>query len=246
MDLAWEECGCNHSLGEKELMRFYSHPVWLLNGLFIEQHQESLGHRHSFTSFVAQLEPKRVADFGGGFGALARMLGTRCGQIKVEVIEPHPHPLAIELAKETANVRYVAELNGEYDVIMATDVFEHVRDPIALVEKTSQHLVLGGHYLMANCFLPVIRCHLPENYHWHWSWPLAMQQMNLQPGPVVAYGRIYQKVGPVAAAAARLVEQRSRKWCRRIENLPKLIQVLLARPLVWGIERCLTSKGNER
>lgn len=32
---------------------FYAHPVWLLNGLFIEQNAQSLANRRGFTDWVA-------------------------------------------------------------------------------------------------------------------------------------------------------------------------------------------------
>jgi hypothetical protein len=56
MDAAWEECHCDHEVIDKRISRFYSHPVWLLNGLFIEQHAESLSHRRDFTEYVASLK----------------------------------------------------------------------------------------------------------------------------------------------------------------------------------------------
>jgi len=85
--------------------------------------------------------------------------------VQVEVVEPHPHPAAVALAEETPNVRYVSELTGEYDLLIATDVYEHVPDPISLAFSTASHLSIGGRYLIANCFSPVIACHLPQLFH---------------------------------------------------------------------------------
>ena len=43
MDEVWDLCGCdNRKLDWKNVRKFYSHPVWLLNGLFIEQHELSI------------------------------------------------------------------------------------------------------------------------------------------------------------------------------------------------------------
>jgi len=37
MDLVWDDYGCdNKNLNWENIGKFYSHPVWLLNGLFIE------------------------------------------------------------------------------------------------------------------------------------------------------------------------------------------------------------------
>lgn len=224
IDAAWDECGCDPAVMDERISRFYDHPVWLLNGLFIEQHAESLRHRRDFAQHVASLKPKRIADFGGGYGSLARMIGASCADVEVHVVEPHPHAVAVSEAQHTPNVRYVPELSGEYDVLIATDVFEHVPDPLALVEATAAYLREGGEYLIANCFRPVIRCHLSSTFHFRLSWEMAMRAMNLQPGEVVAYGRAYRRVGPVSAIAARGIERRSKRWFGLIERMPTRVR----------------------
>lgn len=229
MDDAWHFHKCDQTVMDERVSKFYDHPVWLLNGLFIEQHAESLKHREEFTNYVSSKNPKRVADFGGGYGTLARMIGIRCPDTEVHIIEPHPHPIAVALAEKTPNVRYVRELSGEYDVLIATDVFEHVPDPLALVERTAAHLRVGGSYLIANCFWPVILCHLPSTFHFRWSWDKAMSVMNLEAGAVVAYGRSYKRVGPVLAAAARGIERKSRFWFEFIPRVPARFRPRLER-----------------
>lgn len=209
--------------------------MWLLNGFFIEQHAESLSHRRDFTDYVESLKPKLVADFGGGYGSLARMIGARCQDTEVHIVEPHPHAVAVSLAEHTPNVRYEREFSGEYDVLIATDVFEHVPDPLALVESTAAHLRMGGEYMIANCFWPVIRCHLPSTFHFRWSWNAAMTAMNLQPGKAVTYGRAYKRIGPVSAIAARAIERRSKRWFGLIERMPGLVHGRLAKLVISGL-----------
>ena len=235
MDSAWEECQCDPYVFDERISRFYAHPVWLLNGLFIEQHAESLSHRRDFTEHVASLNPKKVADLGGGYGSLARMIGARSPGTEVHIVEPHPHTAAVSFAEKTANVRYVPEFSGAYDVLIATDVFEHVLDPLALVEKTAKHLRMGGEYLIANCFWPVIRCHLPSTFHFRWSWDVAMAAMNLKPGDIVSYGRVYSRIGPVSSVTSRKFEQRSKRWFRLIERMPGRIRGRVARLLIKGL-----------
>ena len=235
MDEAWEECGCDQRVMDDRSTRFYHHPVWLLNGLFIEQHEASLANRRAFTEWVAGKAPMRVADFGGGYGTLARMIGRACPEAQVEIAEPNPHPAAVALAAETPNVRYVPGLSGSYDVILATDVFEHVLDPLALVEQTAAYLRAGGSYIMANGFTIELKCHLPATYHFRWSWDAAMRAMNLHPGDAVCYGRAYTAGGPVAARAARGVERRSRWGYGIIQRTPprrrpRVIRLLLGVP----------------
>lgn len=221
MDEAWVGLGCDPNNIDERVTAFYQHPVWLLNGLFIEQHGESLENRRVFAGWVSRQAPARVADFGGGFGALARLLGAALPASQVEVVEPHPHPAAIALAEETANVRFVPELCGEYDLLIATDVFEHVPDPIGLAAQTAAHLGPKGAYLMANCFRPVIRCHLPQLYHLDIAWDRAMQALGLKPGERVGYGRSYLRDAYCFDVdAARQIEDHARRVHRLVRLLP--------------------------
>jgi 2-polyprenyl-6-hydroxyphenyl methylase/3-demethylubiquinone-9 3-methyltransferase len=45
LDKVWSDLGCDASKYEEDkYTAFYRHPIWLLNGIFIEQHEESLGN----------------------------------------------------------------------------------------------------------------------------------------------------------------------------------------------------------
>ncbi len=220
MDEPWRELNCNPDVMDERIGAFYAHPVWLLNGLFIEQHAQSLDHRRRFTDWVTAQSPRRVADYGGGFGGLARMIGAACPKATVEVIEPHPHPVAIERARRSANVRYQPALDGEYDILIATDVFEHVPDPLGLAAETAAALKPGGRYLIANCFQPVILCHLPQTFHFRNSWDSALAALGLMAEETVCYGRVFRRQGSLSLERARGIEQRSRRWFPWIERLP--------------------------
>jgi len=227
MDEPWHALDCDPAVMDARIGAYYSHPVWLLNGLFIEQHAESLRNRAQFKDWVTKKSPQRVAEFGGGFGGLARMICASLPSATVEIIEPHPHPVAIARAEKTSNVRYCPKMVGEYDVLIATDVFEHVPDPLQLVYETAEHLRTGGHYLIANCFFPVIRCHLPQTFHFRHSWDAALKAMGLEPAEGVAYGRAFVRRGRLNLEAARKVESQSLKlW-----PLTKHVPGRLARPI---------------
>ena len=54
MDLVWDEYCCdNKKLNWDNIDKFYSHPVWLLNGLFIERHALSMQHRNAISDWIA-------------------------------------------------------------------------------------------------------------------------------------------------------------------------------------------------
>jgi len=211
MDAVWDQLGCdNRNVDLERIDAFYHHPVWLLNGLFIEQHSQSLQNREIVSDWIAKRGLRRIADFGGGFGTLARMIAAKCPQADVEVIEPYPHPFAIAKSREFTNTSYRKDLSGAYDLIVAMDVFEHVSDPLRMVHETAHHLKRGGIYLTANCFYPVIKCHLPVTFHFRHSWNLAMRMMKMRLMEAVCYGSAFQKTGNGGLRAARIVEAVSR------------------------------------
>lgn len=220
MDEPWIELGCDPYSMNELITQYYRHPVWLLNGLFIEQHQESITNRKKFTQWVVNQNPQRIADFGGGFGGLARFIGEALPNVIVEVVDPYPHPAAIALAKSTPNVQFVPELSGEYDILIATDVFEHVPDPIGLAAQTVTHLRNGGQYLIGNCFAPVILCHLPQLFHFNISWDAVMNAMGLLPREAVVYGRAYIRQGVIDVPAAKKRAECGRKVHALISWLP--------------------------
>ncbi len=226
MDEAWHRHGCDPQAMDERITAFYRDPVWLLNTWFIEHDPESLAHRRQFAAWAAGQQPQRVADIGGGGGTLARAIAAACPQARVEIVEPHPHPaLARRLAGE-ARLAYVHALQGPYDVMLATDVFEHVPDPVGMLAEVLAHLKPGGTLLVANCFWPVIACHLPQTFHLRHSWDTVCEAMGLQRGPRLAHGRAWRMpatgLDPAAALVrARAVEARSQALFGRIERLPR-------------------------
>jgi 2-polyprenyl-3-methyl-5-hydroxy-6-metoxy-1,4-benzoquinol methylase len=221
MDEQWIAHECDPFKVNENLTNFYNHPVWLLNGLFIEQDAESLAHRLIFSKWAARNAPSRIADFGGGFGSLARLIGQALPNAKVEIVEPHPSAVAVLLSSSTSNVRFVSKLTGEYDLLIATDVFEHVPDPLGLCFETAAHLRVDGEYLIANCFSPIIKCHLPQLFYLEYGWDSVMHAMGLVPGERVGYGRAYQRTDILNLAAARNVGERARRLYPLISLLPK-------------------------
>lgn len=220
LDEQWISNECDPLNLDDRVTAFYEHPVWVLNGLFAETDRQSLINRRIFTDWVLNKKPARVADFGGGFGGLARMIGEALPETEVEVVDPHPHPAAIALAARTPNVRFVPNLTNEYDILIATDVFEHVVDPVSLTAETAQHLRRNASYLIANCFAPVILCHLPQLLHFSISWNSVMTAMNLEPGEIVGYGRAYSRLDRIDLASAYRVADCSKKLYPLVSWMP--------------------------
>ena len=81
MDEQSQAHGCDPLQMDERVYTLYTHPVWLLNGLFIEQDPQSLANRQAFPNWVTKQAPIRVADFGGGFGGLAQKFESRSRQL---------------------------------------------------------------------------------------------------------------------------------------------------------------------
>jgi hypothetical protein len=148
------------------------------------------------------------------------MIGSALPGAQVEVVEPFPHPAAIALASSTANVRFVPKLTGSYDLLISTDVFEHVPDPIGLVAATSEYLHHRGVFLIANCFAPVVKCHLPQLFHFSLSWDLVMHHLGFSASSRISYAVPYVKTGKCRIDKARSLAARSEKFYDLASSLP--------------------------
>ena len=217
MDLAWRDCNCNNlQINSEQLEAFYNHPIWLLNGMFIEQHDLSMGHRQAIADAVSGLYPKQVLDFGGGFGTLARLLAAALPDAKIAICDPYPPRHGIESCKPYNNIRFVPELSCQsVDVLVSTDVLEHVPDPLALLVAMVDAVRPGGHLLIANCFYPVILCHLPCTFHLRYTFndfcrALGLEILGLCEG---SHATIYRRSNVVVPDWPRLraMERRSQR-----------------------------------
>lgn len=196
MDFAWATTKANPA-DPQSMAAFYSHPVWTLNGIFTEIHEESVYNRKTFADYIARTEPARIADYGGGFGALARLLAERLPSTTIEIVEPYPSELALSLCDGFPKIRFVEKLSGTYDVITALDVLEHVPAPLELVYELSRYAHQNSYLLLANCFYPVIKCHLPCTFYLRDTFDFLMKKMGFIPSEKVLYARTYRIGGSI-------------------------------------------------
>lgn len=196
MDLVWDDYGCNNTnLNWDSIARFYSHPVWLLNGLFAEQDETSMAHRHAISDWVVKSNLTRIVDYGGGFGTLARLVASKNKKAVVDIYEPHPSEFGLKRASEYQNINMVVDLGVEYDCLLSTDVLEHVPDPLEDFSTMINSVKVGGYLVVANCFYPVIKCHLPSNYHFRYSFNFFAKIMGLDVQGMLdgSHATIYKK-----------------------------------------------------
>ncbi|PSR17470.1 hypothetical protein C8255_12505 [filamentous cyanobacterium CCP3] len=181
MDLVWDEMGCDNTSPDTEkFRRYYQHPVWLLNGLFIESHDVSLTCRSAISDWIVKRKLTKVLDFGGGFGTLARTIAAQSFQTTVDIYEPFPTDAAQKSCQGYKNITFVSQPMPGYDCLVCTDILEHVSDPLALLANMIELVQINGYLIIANHFHPSIKCHLPETFHLRFSFDQLAIAMGLQ------------------------------------------------------------------
>jgi 2-polyprenyl-6-hydroxyphenyl methylase/3-demethylubiquinone-9 3-methyltransferase len=220
MDRVWKAQGLTNqrSPNSQALCTYYSHPVWLMNGVFAQTDPASVEHRCAIAAYIAKSGANRVADFGGGMGGLARAIARKNADISVDIIEPFQSELARNLIADLATVRYRSAMDRKYPVIVAQDVLEHVEDPVGLALHLAACCEPEGSIIFANCFYPVIQCHLPGTFFLRRTFKYVMGALGLR------------FVGPVQGAEHALVFQRGPRIaipaCRRAEVVARPVGVL--------------------
>lgn len=216
MDRAWSACGCsNAEYDEDRYAAFYRHPVWLLNGMFVEQEETSQQHRRAIAAHIAGAAPGAVVDFGGGFGTLARMIARAAPSTRIEICDPFPPQPGVTSCRPFANIAFVPRLEADrYDALVSTDVLEHLHDPLRTLAEMIGAVRVGGQLLIANNFYPVISCHIPSAFHLRHSFDQFCECLGLRVLGACegSHAVVYERVARVAPdwTALRRMERRSR------------------------------------
>ena len=167
MNQVWNDMGLdNKEYDSEQLSKYYSHPVWFLNGLFIEIDQESMNNRKSLAGYFENKENLMILDYGGGFGTLVKEIAKITPSSEVDIYEPYASKYAYENIQEFKNIKIVNNLKENYyDVLVNTDILEHVEKPIELIAIYNKCLKKGGMLISHWNFTPCVKCHLPKHFH---------------------------------------------------------------------------------
>jgi ubiquinone/menaquinone biosynthesis C-methylase UbiE len=218
MDQAWHRHSCNNKFPNLErLACFYRDPVWLLNGIFIESHDLSMRQRRCIAAYAASLNPLRLVDVGGGFGTLARLLAQSIPSASIDICDPFPPEHGLVSCQAYPSIRFISSLPAQsYDVLVSTDVLEHLLDPLTMLAEMINAVKPGGYLIIANCFYPVIACHLPATFHLRYTFDLFCEQLGLRGcGPCPgSHATVYQRVKIVDPnwLTLRSMEKRSQRF----------------------------------
>ena len=212
MDRIWAEQKLDNKLrsGEQLIGNYYSHPVWLMNGVFTMSDPASVFFRRAISDFIKSGSFRSIADYGGGFGELALTICKAIPDATVSVIEPYPSRVGLERLRKVENILVVSNINaGNYDVVIAQDVLEHVEDPVGLAFKLASATNENGKVIFANCFYPVIQCHLPATFHLRHTFAWVIRALGLRyVGRIegATYAQVFERRGQLDLAMARRAE----------------------------------------
>ena len=167
MDIIWEKYNCdqNKYCSDKYSL-FYSHPIWLLNGMYIEQDPISISQRKGIAENIKNKLHKKILDYGGGFGTLAILIAQQSKELNINIYEPYPPESDTNKISNYKNICLTDKIDSTtYNAVTCIDVLEHLHNPINTLITIADSLKIGGEVYFANCFSPVILCHLPKTFH---------------------------------------------------------------------------------
>lgn len=223
MDRIWQLMNLNNrlKLDDQNISQYYSHPVWLLNGIFTSLDKESKKHRLAIAEYIKTKNPSNIADYAGGFAELALKIKEATPDATITIVEPYMSNYGKQRIQNIHQIKIADELSTDfYDVVIAQDVLEHVEDPIDLAFKIAKAVRKNGLVIFANCFYPVIQCHLPSTFHLRHTFKWVMKPLGIE------------FIGTVNNAPHALVFQRTEKElsiekARYAESFSKLIGPVL-------------------
>ncbi|MDA3877559.1 MAG: methyltransferase domain-containing protein [Halothiobacillus sp.] len=216
MNRVWQLQGLDNKsrLAEQSIGNYYGHPVWLMNGIFTALDPVSATHRSAIAAYLKDTQFKSIADYGGGFGELALAIAKTIPSAEISIIEPYPSKVGLQRLEAAKQISVVPDFNdGGYEALIAQDVLEHVEDPIGLAFQIANATRKGGRVIFANCFCPVIQCHLPATFHLRHTFVWVMKALGLRylgSVPGASHALVFERVGELTLAKARRVEFGSR------------------------------------
>lgn len=221
MDRVWDSYGLDNtkSLDKQQdaVNAFYGHPVWLMNALYTERDPDSRGHRNAISRYLYDCCAVKIADYGGGGGVLAEAIAQSKSQVQIDIVEPYPSIYAKERLKKYPSITFMDSLEGPevYDVCILQDVLEHVNNPIDLACLSIEAVKFNGLLVFANCFYPVIKCHLPSVFYLRHQFRVVMKYAGLDyvgciPG--AEHAQVFKRNGPVRYDGVRKADGRAKRF----------------------------------
>lgn len=121
--------------------------------IFHPQYLISAPHRRALREQLAPLRNKRVLDVGCGGQPYRQLLDSSCDYVGIDVVAVHPETITFVPGERWP-------VDGPFDVVICTQVAEHVRDTDVFVRELDRVLADGGSLLVSVPFIyPVHDAH---------------------------------------------------------------------------------------
>jgi len=152
----------------------------------------------------------------------------------MDIYKPHPSEFGLKRVAEFENIHIIDKLESGYDCLVSTDVLEHVPDPLNDFASMIKSVKVDGYLVVANCFSPVIKCHLPQTFHLNYTFNQFSKMMGLEVVGLLegSHATIYKKV-----------EEKEPNWTkiRFFEKLSKVVFPVIEflKPVLRPIKRAL-------
>ena len=181
MDRVWNELQLDsrRSLKGQKIGEFYSHPIWILNGVFTATDPVSVQNRKAIAATLFRLGVVDIADYGGGFGELAKNIHAVNPDARIDIVEPFPSKFGANQVGNLDGIRFTKDFKGLFDCVVAQDVLEHIERPLELAVRMVNATKPDGFLIFANCFSPVIKCHLPSTFYLRHTFSYVAQALGL-------------------------------------------------------------------
>lgn len=221
LDQTWDDLSENYqnqSNLSKFLYDYYQHPVWLINAAFSESDRETICDRLAAVRLITHVQPRKILDFGGGIGTVARLCCLNLSQaeiIDVVDITEFRHTVTQYLS-DFPKIRILEKPEPTYDAVICTEVLEHLIDPISTAVEINKLLRIGGSFAASWSFFPCIKCHLPQNFHLRRLMPWIIRSLGFgfygfeRRGTMVYSFVKHSEITPRMLKQARLFELMSR------------------------------------
>ena len=149
------------------LQEYYQHPVWLINAAFSESDEGTINDRLAAIRLISHVQPRKILDFGGGIGTVSRLCSITLPKAEeIDLVDITDFRNIIQqYLDDFKNIRVLEQPDPLYDAVISTEVLEHLIDPVEAIIQINNLLRIGGAFATSYSFAPVIKCHLPQNFH---------------------------------------------------------------------------------
>lgn len=166
LDAVWDEMRVDAD-DPSSLANYYSHPVWLYNGLLMECDPACVRMRYQVVRTAAEYRPGRVLDAGGGTGGLLKIAHAELPEAErldlVDISTRWRSYVRGELLP-FQRIRVLDAPEPPYDVVVSTEVMEHLPNPFEALSSINRLLKPGGLMIATWSFFPMMKAHLPRNF----------------------------------------------------------------------------------